>query len=321
MELYDLLSYTFPTSGVRTNLLLPPLVAMVITFFTSMAGISGAFLLLPFQVSVLNYTAPSVSGTNHLFNVVAIPSGVYRFIREGRMAWPLTWVIVAGTLPGVFFGYWLRVRWLPDPASFKFFVGCVLLYIGIKLFKDLYGKPLAKSAASRTLEHKFSQLRRNEAGGAGIPEDAVVRTIRADWRRVEYEFWGERFGFNTWGMLLLAAVVGVIGGAYGIGGGSIIAPFCVAVFHLPVYTIAGAALMGTCITSVAGAFFFTIMPAVGGLSAAPDWPLGLLFGLGGCAGMYLGARCQKYVPQRGIKFLMGLVIISLAVRYILQFIL
>ena len=88
---------------MKTNILLPPLIAMFISFFTSMAGISGAFLLLPFQMSVLNYTAPSVSGTNHVFNIFAIPSGVYRYIKEGRMAWPLTLVVVAGTLPGVFF--------------------------------------------------------------------------------------------------------------------------------------------------------------------------------------------------------------------------
>jgi uncharacterized membrane protein YfcA len=77
-----------------------------------MGGISGAFLLLPFQMSVLNYTAPSVSGTNHVFNIVAIPSGVYRYIKEGRMAWPLTWVVIAGTLPGVFIGYYFRVLYM-----------------------------------------------------------------------------------------------------------------------------------------------------------------------------------------------------------------
>ncbi len=74
----DFLHMTFSISGVSTNVLLPPLISLVISFFTSMGGISGAFLLLPFQMSVLGYTAPSVSGTNHVFNIFAIPSGVYR---------------------------------------------------------------------------------------------------------------------------------------------------------------------------------------------------------------------------------------------------
>lgn len=321
----DLLTVFFPVSGVETNLFFPPLVALVISFFTSMGGVSGAFLLLPFQMSVLNYTAPSVSGTNHVFNIVAIPSGVYRFIKEGRMAWPLTWVVVAGTLPGVFLGYYIRVLCLPDPRVFKFFVGCVLLYIGIRLVKDLARKPKTNTDGAKSLEEKFKartdeiKKERNAKLAAGIPADAVVKTISINLKKIEYEFWGERFSFSTIGMFSLAVVVGLIGGVYGIGGGAIIAPFCVAVFHLPVYTIAGAALMGTFITSFAGAIFFSILPATDGVAAMPDWPLGMLFGVGGFAGIYLGARAQKFVPQRFIKTILSIIIFSVAVKYIMQF--
>ncbi len=104
----------FPVSGVEVNPLIPPLVALVVSTFTSMGGVSGAFLLLPFQVSILNFTSPAVSPTNLVFNIVAIPSGVYRFIREGRMNWPVTWVVMLGTLPGLLFGALIRVNWLPD---------------------------------------------------------------------------------------------------------------------------------------------------------------------------------------------------------------
>jgi uncharacterized protein len=321
----DFLTVFFPVSGVKTNVLLPPLVAMVISFFTSMGGISGAFLLLPFQMSVLNYTAPSVSGTNHVFNIVAIPSGVYRFIKEGRMAWPLTWVVVAGTLPGVFLGYYVRVLYLPDPKAFKFFVGLVLLYIGVRLVKDLLGKAKVKTSGTKSLEERFKakadEIKKSRSAklAAGIPADAAIKTISINLKKIEYEFWGERFSFSTIGMFSLAVVVGIIGGAYGIGGGSIIVPFCVAVFHLPVYTIAGAALMGTFITSVAGGIFFSVIPAAGGMSATPDWPLGILFGVGGFVGMYLGARAQKFVPQKFIKIMLSIVILFLAVKYIVQY--
>ena len=316
---------TFPISGVTTNLLFPPLVAMVISFFTSMGGISGAFLLLPFQMNVLNYTAPSVSGTNHVFNIAAIPSGVYRYIKEGRMAWPLTWVVIAGTLPGVFIGYYLRVLYLPDPKAFKLFVGCVLLYIGTHLFRELIGGSKTQTAGTKALEEKFKaradEIRRAQHSrvAAGLPGDAVVRTKSVSLKRVEYEYWGERFSFNTIGMFALAFVVGIIGGAYGIGGGAIIAPFCVAFFQLPIYTIAGATLMGTFITSVSGALFFSVIPATNGVSPLPDWPLGILFGIGGFVGMYLGAKTQKFIPQKAIKTVLGLGITSLAVKYILQF--
>jgi uncharacterized membrane protein YfcA len=88
---------------------------------------------------------------------------------------------------------------------------------------------------------------------------------------------------------------------------------------LPVYTVAGAALLGTFLTSIVGVFFYSVLPVTGGVSTSPDWALGSLFGVGGFAGMYLGARLQKYVPQRIIKVMLGIMIVSLALRYIAQY--
>ena len=321
----DFLQYVFPISGVKTNILIPPLVALVVSFLTSMGGISGAFLLLPFQVSALHYTSPSVSGTNLIFNIVAIPSGVYRYIKEGRMAWPLTWVVILGTLPGVFIGYFIRVLYLPDPRAFKLFVGCVLLYIGSKLLYEFTGRTKTGNSRSTRVEEKFKERTEErgerEASGMkpGLPDEAVVKTISVSLRKIEYEFWGERFSYNTMGMFILAFIVGIIGGVYGIGGGAIIAPFCVAVFHLPVYTIAGAALMATFITSIAGVIFYSVIPAPGGTPTMPDWLLGFLFGIGGAIGIYFGARFQKFVPQKIIKLMLGGVILFLALSYIVQY--
>ncbi len=330
----EFLEFVFPISGVQTYIFIPPLVALVVSFFTSMGGVSGAFLLLPFQMSFLKYTSPSVSATNFVFNIVAIPSGVYRYIKEGRMAWPLTWVVIVGTLPGVFIGYYLRVLYLPDPRAFKLFVGCVLLYIGGKIIYEIIppipplikgGEGGFKKLQMKALEDKFKQRadelkkQQNARIASGLPKEAVVKTISFSLSRVEYEFWGEKFSYSTPAMFLLAFIVGIIGGTYGIGGGAIIAPFCVAVFHLPVYTVAGAALMGTFLTSIAGVILYSIMPAKQGLSTSPDWLLGFLFGAGGFAGMYLGARFQKFMPQKFIKLMLGTIILFLAVKYILQF--
>jgi len=321
----DLLEVFFPVSGVKTSLFIPPLVSFIISIFTSMGGVSGAFLLLPFQMSVLRYTSPSVSATNFVYNIVAIPSGVYRYIKEGRMAWPLTWVVIVGTLPGVFIGYYIRVLYLPDPRTFKLFVGCVLLYIGSRLFYEITGKAASGKTRQKALEKKFQQrvdeIKKKQHAhiASGLPGEAVVKTVSFSLSKVEYEFWGEKFSFSTPAMFFLAFIVGIIGGTYGIGGGAIIAPFCIAVFRLPVYTVAGAALMGTFLTSIAGVTFYTVLPVNEGIATSPDWLLGSLFGAGGFAGMYLGARLQKYVPQQFIKLLLALIILYSALKYIYQY--
>ncbi len=113
----DIFYITFPVSGVETWAFLPPLVAFRVSFFTSMGGVSGAFMLLPFrkseksEMSVLNYTSPSVSGTNQMFNTVAIPGSVYHYKKENRMVWPLPLAVIIGAR--------VRMERLRDPKTLK----------------------------------------------------------------------------------------------------------------------------------------------------------------------------------------------------------
>jgi uncharacterized membrane protein YfcA len=150
----------FSVSGVETHPLIPFFVALTVSFFTSMGGVSGAFLLLPFQMSFFGYTHPSVSATNQVYNIVAIPSGVYRYWREGRMVWPLTWIVIIGTLPGVFFGAVLRVAYLPDPTHFKLFAAVVLLYIGMKMIRDLLQKKSSRDPKTNSEMRFQSSIKR-----------------------------------------------------------------------------------------------------------------------------------------------------------------
>ncbi|PKN06978.1 MAG: hypothetical protein CVU73_14125 [Deltaproteobacteria bacterium HGW-Deltaproteobacteria-8] len=320
----------FTVAGIEVQPWVPPLVSLVISFFTSMGGVSGAFLLLPFQMSVLGYVNPSVSSTNQFYNIVAIPSGVWRYIKEGRMVWPLTWVVIVGTLPGVFIGAIVRVQYLPDAKNFKLFAAMVLLYIGVRMAKDLI-KQLrgpknptgltSAQAAEKRFQEQVARFREKAKQSEAVGEKLEsVRVVRFTTTRIAYEFYGETYEVPTFGILSLSFIVGIVGGVYGIGGGAIIAPFFVSFFGLPVYTVAGAALMGTFITSIAGvAFYQSIAPFYPSMSIAPDWLLGFLFGIGGMAGMYLGARCQKHVPARYIKWMLSILIVFLALKYVRDF--
>ncbi len=293
----------FPVADLELNPLIPPVVAFVISFFTSMGGVSGAFLILPFQVSVLGFTSPAVSATNQLYNIVAIPSGVYRYVREGRMVWPLTWIVAVGTVPGVVVGALLRIHYLPDPRDFKLFAGLVLLYLGSRLLTDLLVK------------HRPPVMAR--AGEAGL---SFVSIERFGPGRLDYAFEGRTYSVSTPAVVGLSLLVGVVGGVYGIGGGAIMAPIFVAVWRLPVYTVAGAALMGTFITSVVAVVFYQVIaPYFPDQAISPDWLLGILFGVGGFAGMYCGARLQKRVPAVAIKWLLAGCVLFTATRYIIDF--
>ncbi len=277
----------------------PTMVAFAISFCTSMVGVSGAFLLVPYQMSVLGFTGPAVSGTNLVFNLVAIPSGVYRYGRERRIVWPLAVVLLAGTTPGVIVGGFIRLSLLRDVQRFKAFVGCVLLWIAFRLLYDVWkGRdkaecPVAKGEETRTLEF----------------------TPRA----LLYEFRGQRYQCKPAGIFCLSLAVGLVGGIYGIGGGAIIAPLLVAIYGLSVHTIAGATLLGTFATSAIGTGFYQLISPFYqriGLAVAPDWNLGIRLGIGGMAGMYLGARTQRHIRAPYLKVFLAVVLFASGSTYL-----
>ena len=115
----------------------------------------------------------------------------------------------------------------------------------------------------------------------------------------------------------LALAVGVVGGIYGIGGGSLLGPI-LAGRGLPVARVAPAALAATFVTSVVGAAAYAVLSLVSTGDIAPDWWLGLACGTGGLIGGYLGARLQPHLPERALRILLGSLATAVGALYAAQ---
>jgi uncharacterized membrane protein YfcA len=113
------------------------IVALAAAFFVSAvatpAGISGAVLLLPFQVSVLGTPSPAVTPTNLLYNVVSTPGALYRYRRQHQTGGRLAMLLTTGTLPGVITGSIIRVELVPGPRVFDLMIAALLLPLGMWL--------------------------------------------------------------------------------------------------------------------------------------------------------------------------------------------
>ncbi|MGW5850676.1 TSUP family transporter [Streptomyces sp. NPDC055254] len=118
-------------------------------------------------------------------------------------------------------------------------------------------------------------------------------------------------------LAVLALAVGVVGGVYGIGGGSLLGPVLVA-RGVPLTRVAPAALAATFTTSVAGAAAYALLAAVAPGPVAPDWGLGLACGAGGLIGGYLGARLQPRLPETALRVLLGSLAAALGALYAVQ---
>jgi uncharacterized membrane protein YfcA len=112
-----------------------------------------------------------------------------------------------------------------------------------------------------------------------------------------------------------AAVVGTVGGIYGIGGGSLLAPVLLALGY-SAYEVAPATLGATLLTSIGGIATYQVLQATHGGAIASDWALAAFLGAGGFLGSYLGARLQNHLPERSLRRLLGLIACLVAARYI-----
>ena len=116
---------------------------------------------------------------------------------------------------------------------------------------------------------------------------------------------------------VMALAVGVVGGIYGIGGGSILAPILVG-SGMALIIVAPAALASTFATSLVGAATYAVLAINTTGSIAPKWGVGLACGLGGLVGGYLGARLQPHLPERKLRLLLGSLAIALAFLYLAE---
>ncbi|MFJ2433543.1 sulfite exporter TauE/SafE family protein [Streptomyces anulatus] len=115
----------------------------------------------------------------------------------------------------------------------------------------------------------------------------------------------------------LAMAVGVAGGIYGIGGGSLLGPILVG-RGMPVAKVAPAALAATFVTSAVGAATYALLSLTTTGDIAPYWSLGLACGLGGLCGGYLGARLQPRLPETALRLLLGVLALGVGGLYAVQ---
>src|SRR5665213_2751104 len=216
--------------------------SFLIATVASPVGVSGAVLLLPFQVSVLGTPSPAITPTNLLSNVVATPGALYRYRRQHQTGGQLTRIIIAAGL--VPLGAWLLV-------------------------------------SRKTPRNRVRRVHLSSGVLAGI-----------------------------------AAVVGCVGGIYGIGGGSILAPILIGAGRPP-SEVAPATLSSTFVTSVAGVITFLILAADRHGSVAPDWGVGIALGLGGLLGGYTGARLQPRLPEMMLRRVLAILVLAIGARYAL----
>lgn len=284
-----------PAAGIAVSPWLPVLAGFLVGLVSAPAGISGAIYLLPFQLSVLGVDATCASGTNMLYNLLATPGGILRYIRERRMCWPLSLTVVSGTVPGILLGVYLRMRFLVGAGVFRLFVGWFLVVCGLLLLL-------------RTVLAWQHHLRDGRV---------AVEEIYFDLRWIRWRFASRETQVNVIVLFGASLLVGIASGAYGIGGAGLLIPLFVLLFRIPVYVAAASSLFANFVNSGIGVAAYSWL-GTASRSGRPDPLLAFLLAAGGFPGIYLGARLQKHLPASAIRLLMAAIALAIGARYVLR---
>lgn len=108
-------------------------IAFVVAALTTPVGVSGAFLLVPIQLSVLGVPLAQVAPTNLLFNVVSIPGALARYRGRIRSERDLIAPLLAGGVPGVVTGVALRTQVLTGTDGYLIVMAVLLAPMGLWL--------------------------------------------------------------------------------------------------------------------------------------------------------------------------------------------
>jgi uncharacterized protein len=124
---------------------------------------------------------------------------------------------------------------------------------------------------------------------------------------------------STRTILVLSLVVGVIGGIYGVGGGSLLSPILVE-RGLRIAAVAPAALTSTFLTSIVGVITYVVLAltTTTGSDIAPQWAIGILCGVGGLVGGFIGAHLQPRLPEKALQLVLGALAVVTATVYAVQ---
>ncbi len=314
----------FPIAGMRVPIWHLLWMGLWTGYTMGLVGEASGIFALPYSMSVLQFSSVAVSPSTLIVTFLNPFGALLGFWRNRQWNWDLAKWLCLGAVLGAPIGPFIRVYLLNDPVPFKAAIGLALLIMSIHLCMQVTPWYLKRTARQRAFKEKFDALvkERLKAGKApsGLPADFRIQTLESNFKRVKIGYWGEEQSFGVPTMLMIGFAVGVVSAALGVGGGFILVPILVSFYGLPLYVMVAATIPFVITLSLTGLLSYTItMPILTGASASPDWSFGLFVASGAILGAWVASKTQKFIPERFLKPMLGVVTGAVALLYIINF--
>jgi len=280
-----------PIAGMSVDLFMMTGVGYAVGFLAGMLGVGGGFLVTPL-LAVLGIPIDVAVSTGANQAVATSASGTLAQWQRGNVDLKMGALLIAGGVIGATAGVYF--------LGFLRNVGQIDLVVSV-----LYVVLLGALGVLMLVEGVRAALQRR----AGVAPRRGLR--RHNWVHslpLKTRFPGSKLYMSLIPPLALGALIGLLGGIMGVGGGFVAVPIMVYVFGMPTRVVVGTSLLQVLATSV----LVTVLQAWANQSV--DVVLAAMLMLGGVIGAQFGARAGYNLKGEQIRALLGLLIVAVSVR-------
>ncbi len=293
MDLY------LPIAEIPINIFVLLGMGAAVGFLSGMFGVGGGFLLTP--LLIFSGITPAVAVATVSSQIVASSaSGTLAYLRKQAVDLKLGWFLLSSGMVGSGLGVAVYTQ-LRRQGQLDLVIS--LAYV---TFLGTIGA-LMLAEATRAIAAQRS--------GKARPTSRPVKHAWASWLPLKVRFHRSKLYISVIPVIALGMSIGFLGALLGIGGGFIMVPALIYLLRVPTNIVIGTTLMQTLGTMA----FATVMQAA--TNQTVDMVLGLCLMVGGVIGAQFGARVGAKLRGETLRALLGLLVLSVGVRFAIDLIL
>jgi uncharacterized protein len=288
-----------PIADIPINVFLVFAMGLAVGFISGMFGVGGGFLMTPLLIFIGVQPAVAVASvTTHV--AASSLSGALAYWRRNAIDVTLALTLLAGGIVGSAGGVAL-FTWLRALDQLDLVIGLsyvtLLSVVGVLLVAES-ARAIMRSRRGRPVD-----LRRpgSHAWFHGLP--------------LKLRFKRSKVYASAIPVLAIGFIIGFLGAVMGIGGGFLLVPMLIYLLRVPTATVIGTSMVLTFLTMVSA----TVLHAA--TNHLVDAVLALILMVGGVIGAQFGARAGARMRGEWLRLLLGLLVLSVGLRFAFQLVL
>jgi uncharacterized membrane protein YfcA len=256
------------------------ILGILVGAFGTLIGVGGGFIIVPLLILIYNFEPKIAVGTSLMTVFLNSFSGSLAYIKQKRVDFKTGFLFALSTIPGAFLGAYI-VNYIKSNL-FKAIFSLILIFLSLQLII----KPWKKFS---NLKINGNYHRKIVNGKGNIYEYSISLTKG----------------------LLISFCVGFVSSIFGVGGGIIHVPAMILLLGFPTHIATATSHFILIFTSITGVLTHASLSNVKLNFAIP-------IGFGVIIGAQIGAFLSKKVKGKFIEKILGLTLLMLAIRLMLE---